>query len=202
MTRAGRVSPHARVPSSQEQATLVSVTEPPAAPVIPTRRLVLRPWRADEAAVMRQLWSERDPRVPEHRRIDAAGEPSVETIRAQILRPRAPLGLLAAQERQTGRVVGCCGLVEADGGCPGEAEIAFELLQSAWGQGLATEAGAAIVEWARQHDLFHLRATVWDWNLASQRVLTKLGFSPAGVASVDPARGTTLLYAMELRPGR
>lgn len=38
-----------------------------------TSRLRLRPWRAAEATVLRQLWVERDPRVPPHRRIDAHG---------------------------------------------------------------------------------------------------------------------------------
>ena len=54
--------------------------------VVETDRLVLRPWRVAEAAVQRELWTERDPRVPPHRRIDADGHPTVadfeESIRA------------------------------------------------------------------------------------------------------------------------
>ena len=42
-------------------------------PSFETARLLLCPWRADEAAVLRALWTERDPRVPPHRRIDADG---------------------------------------------------------------------------------------------------------------------------------
>ncbi len=38
-----------------------------------TDRLILRHRRADEAAIYRQLWTERDPRVPPHRRISPAG---------------------------------------------------------------------------------------------------------------------------------
>src|ERR1700690_909549 len=36
-----------------------------------TDRLILRHRRAGEAAIERQLWTERDPRVPPHRRIDS-----------------------------------------------------------------------------------------------------------------------------------
>jgi len=45
--------------------------------VLETDRLLLRPWRVAEAAVQRELWTERDPRVPPHRRIDADGNPTV-----------------------------------------------------------------------------------------------------------------------------
>ena len=37
-----------------------------------TDRLLLRPWRVSEAVIQREMWAERDPRVPPHRRIDAA----------------------------------------------------------------------------------------------------------------------------------
>jgi [ribosomal protein S5]-alanine N-acetyltransferase len=43
-----------------------------------TDRLILRHPRAGEAAIYRQLWTERDPRVPPRRRINAEGQPTVE----------------------------------------------------------------------------------------------------------------------------
>ena len=45
--------------------------------MLETARLVLRPWRVAEAAVQRDLWAERDPRVPPHRRIDRHGNPTI-----------------------------------------------------------------------------------------------------------------------------
>ena len=45
--------------------------------VLETDRLVLRPWRVADAALQRELWTERDPRVPPHRRIDEEGNPTV-----------------------------------------------------------------------------------------------------------------------------
>jgi ribosomal-protein-alanine N-acetyltransferase len=49
-----------------------------------TNRLILRPPRAAEAALYRRLWTERDQRVPPHRRIDVEGRPTVEDIATQI----------------------------------------------------------------------------------------------------------------------
>jgi len=45
--------------------------------VLETGRLLLRPWRVAEAFVLRELWTERDPRVPPHRRIGVDGRPTV-----------------------------------------------------------------------------------------------------------------------------
>ena len=52
--------------------------------MLETGRLVLRPWRVAEAATLRELWGERDPRVPPHRRIDAEGRPTVAELEGWI----------------------------------------------------------------------------------------------------------------------
>src|SRR5690606_4609154 len=57
-----------------------------------TRRLVLRRQEARDAAVFHQLWTERDPRVPAHRRLDAYGHPTVDEIAAHIAGERAVEG--------------------------------------------------------------------------------------------------------------
>jgi [ribosomal protein S5]-alanine N-acetyltransferase len=49
-----------------------------------TARLVLRRQRVDDAAAYREMWTERDPRVPPHRRIGPDGRPTVADIAAQI----------------------------------------------------------------------------------------------------------------------
>ncbi|HIZ38266.1 MAG TPA: hypothetical protein H9815_21010, partial [Candidatus Ruania gallistercoris] len=49
-----------------------------------TDRLILRRRREDEAAIYRQLWTERDPRVPPHRRISPDGRPTEAEVAAQI----------------------------------------------------------------------------------------------------------------------
>lgn len=162
---------------------------------IHTARLVLRPRRAGEAAVYRRLWEERDPRVPEHRRPDAAGRPTASDIAARI--DAEEPGLFAVVRRDTGAVIGYCGLV-ADPEHADEPELAFELLAAEHGQGFATEAAAAVVHRAREAGIPRLRAGVWDWNTASRRVLEKLGFREVGADGPTSEHGRTLLTLLDL----
>lgn len=161
-----------------------------------TTRLLLRRRRVADAVVQRELWSERDSRVPPHRRIDAGGHPTVAELEESVRASRpSSTGLLAIERKPAGDVIGYCGLVDSGRGPEGEPELAFELLRRCWGQGYATEAALAVLEWARSSGYERLWATVWEWNVASRRVLAKLGFTETGRREVDPVHGTTL-FAM------
>ncbi len=166
--------------------------------MLETERLRLRPWRVAEAGVQRELWVERDPRVPARRRINAEGHPTIAEIEEAIRHPR-PAGtrLLAVERKAEGDVIGYCGLVESDAG-PEEPELAFELLQRVWRQGYATEAAWAVLDWARAAGHERLWASVWDWNTASRRVLAKLGFTETEQQGQDPVHGTSLLTTLRL----
>jgi RimJ/RimL family protein N-acetyltransferase len=167
--------------------------------VLETDRLLLRRWRVADAAVQRELWTERDPRVPPHRRIDAAGRPTIADIEEWIRADRpSSSGLLVIERKAAGDVIGYCGLVDSGRGSESEPELAFELLRRVWGQGYATEASRAVLDWARSSGHARLWATVWDWNTASRRVLDKLGFTETERREVDPARGTTLYATIRL----
>jgi RimJ/RimL family protein N-acetyltransferase len=167
----------------------------PALTFLETDRLLLRHRRVDEAGVFRRLWLERDPRVPAHRKIDAEGRPSVEDIAALIRRERDEPrpGVLAVERRSDGDVLGYCGLVFHGNGAPDEPELAYELLRRAHGSGYATEAGGAVVAWADEAGYQRLWATVRAWNVASRRVLEKLGFHETGQVEVDALHGDSLL---------
>jgi RimJ/RimL family protein N-acetyltransferase len=158
------------------------VSPVPLLDALETDRLILRQRNVDEAAVYRRLWTERDPRLPPHRRINPEGRPTVEDIAAQIRAEReAPQpGLLAVERKGTADIIGYCGLVFHGTGPPDEPELAYELLRAAHGCGYATEAGRAVVTWASEAGYLRLWASVWDWNVASRRVLKKLGFREVG----------------------
>lgn len=160
-----------------------------------TDRLVLRRRRPDEAGIYRRLWAERDPRVPPHRRIDPEGRPTVEDIASGIRSERDDPrpGILAVERRGAGDVIGYCGLVFHGNGAPGEPELAYELVRRAHGFGYATEAGRAVVTGAADAGYERLWATVRAWNVASRRVLEKLGFRETGRIDTDPAHGDSLL---------
>jgi [ribosomal protein S5]-alanine N-acetyltransferase len=164
-----------------------------------TDRLVLRRRRVDDAAVYRQLWIERDPRVPPHRRIDPEGRPTVEDIAGQIraegAEPRP--GLLAVERKEATDLIGYCGLVFHGNGSPEEPELVYELLRAARGCGYATEAGRAVLDWSSEAGYERVWATVRDWNLPSRRVLEKLGFCEAGRVERDPVHGDSLLTVRE-----
>jgi len=72
------------------------------------------------------------------------------------------------------RVIGFCGLkFEPEAGLP---DIGYRMLPEYWGQGLATEAALAVLEYAR--DVLHLEkffGEVVEQNVASINVLEKLG---------------------------
>jgi RimJ/RimL family protein N-acetyltransferase len=165
-----------------------------------TDRLILRPRRADEAAVYRRLWTERDPRVPPHRRLSPDGRPTEEDIAAQIRAERAESrpGILAVERKSTADVIGYCGLIFAGNGPPDEPELVYELLRAAHGCGYATEAGRAVVTWVSEAGYARLWAGVRDWNVASRRVLEKLGFHETGRVERDPVHGDSLLTVLEL----
>ncbi|MGH3294918.1 MAG: GNAT family N-acetyltransferase [Trebonia sp.] len=164
-----------------------------------TDRLILRPRRVGEAVIYRHLWTERDPRVPPHRRINAEGRPTVADIAAQIRAARAEpgLGILAVERKGTADVIGYCGLTAHGNGSPDEPELAYELLRAAHGCGYATEAGRAVVTWASEAGYRRLWAGVWDWNVASRRVLEKLGFREAGRVEPHSVYGHSLLTVRE-----
>jgi ribosomal-protein-alanine N-acetyltransferase len=166
-----------------------------------TDRLTLRPQRVSDAAVYRQLWTERDERVPPQRRIDAEGRPTEEDIAAQIrgeLHASRP-GLLVVERRGTAEVIGYCGLVFSENEPADEPELAFEVLSAFHNSGYATEAGAAVIAWAGEAGYGRLWASVWDWNVASRRVLEKLGFRDTGRTNSETAHGRSLLTVLEIR---
>ena len=81
-------------------------------------------------------------------------------------------GMTALVLRETGEVVGFCGLVHP-GGQPG-AELKYALKRTFWGRGLATEAAYAMLDYGvRELGLSKVIATIYPDNIASERVLRK-----------------------------
>lgn len=165
-----------------------------------TARLVLRRPSVEDAAVYRRLWTERDLRVPPHRRISPDGRPTVEDIAARISaeRDEPGAGLLTVERRDTAEVVGYCGLTAHGNGSLDEPELAYELLRAVHNRGYVTEAGEAVVRWASEAGYRRLWAGVWDWNTASRRVLEKLGFREVGRVQPDSVHGYSLLTVKDL----
>jgi RimJ/RimL family protein N-acetyltransferase len=165
-----------------------------------TERLRLRPWTEADAPQYRALWLGRDPRSV--RVISAAGRPTVEDLRASIRSQLAStaltdFGLMVVERRAEKDFIGYCGLIGRDA-TPEEPEVAYELLRAAHGRGYATEAVRAVQDAAAAAGRSRLWAGVRVWNIASLRVLNKLGFVSSGQVSEDLERGDMVLMTCRL----
>jgi RimJ/RimL family protein N-acetyltransferase len=79
-------------------------------------------------------------------------------------------------EKETGEVVGHCGLLEKDVGGKSEIELTYVFARSAWGKGYATEIGRALKDYAfGELELERLIALIEPGNVASERVAQKIG---------------------------
>jgi [ribosomal protein S5]-alanine N-acetyltransferase len=134
--------------------------------VIETERLLIRPFTAHDAEALLAIWGD-----PANERFIGATPPrSVEQTREWIGRGM-PWGVW---ERDTGELVGDCGLFRNDG----EWELAYGFRRDRWGSGYATEAGAACIRYGfEQLGLDRIVADVPRGHAPSIGVLEKLGFS-------------------------
>ena len=105
---------------------------------------------------------------------------------------RRGYGMSALVLRESGAVIGFCGLVHPGG--QDEAEIKYALVRDHWGQGLATEAvGAMLAYGVQAFELSRVIATIYPENRASQRVLEKVGMRVSEDRSNDDGSVTRVL---------
>ncbi len=148
--------------------------------MIETDRLIVRPWREEDRATY--LATCNTPSVTAH--LD--GPASVEDIDRAIERIAASqrdngFCFWAAERKSDGAFLGYCGLkIANDGGTPidGQIEMGWRLREDAQGQGFATEAAAACLEWAWDHlDVRRIVAITVPANERSWRVMERLGMA-------------------------
>ena len=149
---------------------------------IETDRLVVRSWEASEAPELLRLFSDPDVR----RFLPPMPDPTLETMEASLGRRLAnerDLGfsLWAVERRDTGEVIGDCGLMLVARVGP-EIELAYHYVKSAWGHGFGTEAAIACL---RQGfgplGLDAVIAICFPDNIGSWRIMEKAGMRYAGL---------------------
>jgi RimJ/RimL family protein N-acetyltransferase len=138
-----------------------------------TNRLLLRPFSENDASGLASVLSD----------CEAAqfigGPKTYDEARESAIRMRDAFaergwGTLAVVLPDTGTCVGYCGVRPLS--CTPDVELAFALERSCWGRGFASEAAAAVLDAAFVCLKFEsVVGTVYPENVASQRVLTKLG---------------------------
>ena len=110
---------------------------------------------------------------------------------------RNGFGLYRVDAKATGKPIGICGLIRREG--LDGVDLGFALFPEACGAGMATEASGAVLDEARALGLSRILAITVPANIASIRVLQKLGFAFDRNLELRP--GETLeLYARSLAP--
>jgi len=143
-----------------------------------TERLLLRPaWAEDAEALFAAIADERIvrnlatapwPYLPHH------AEAWIGTVRPA----RRPASLIFLRDGGGPRLIGGIGIHDTP---DGEVELGYWIARAHWGAGYATEAGAAMLDFARDTlRIPRLVAGHFLDNPASGRVLRKLRFQPAG----------------------
>jgi [ribosomal protein S5]-alanine N-acetyltransferase len=150
-------------------------------------RLTIRAFTLDDAPFILRLLNEPSylAHIPDKgvRTLDQA----VEYLRQGPLASYATHGhgLWMVQQRETGVPMGRCGIVKRDS-LP-EADLGYAFAPEFWGQGLAREAAAACLEYARVNlGMPGLMGIVSKRNEASNRLLLALGFVRTGSMEHTP----------------
>jgi RimJ/RimL family protein N-acetyltransferase len=151
-------------------------------PRVETKRLVLRGWRAEDIAEHAALCA--DPEV-------------MRFLGGTVDRPQAwrqmathaghwelrGYGNWVVERAEDGRFLGRAGLWYPDGWVG--LEVGWKLARHAWGQGYATEAARASIDWAwGELDITRLVSVIHPDNEASVRVAHRLGMERAGTTEI------------------
>jgi len=147
-----------------------------------TRRLVLRPFTAEDAAAVPAFagrWevAQMTARIPHPYPEDAAAAWIAGHAEA---RSADSEYTFAVTLKDGNRVIGAAGLRRSE---PGNLDLGYVLAPETWGQGLATEAAQALVVYGFETlNAEALTSGHFSDNPASGRVLEKAGFAANGIA--------------------
>lgn len=150
-----------------------------------TDRLGFSKWEREDIEAARLLWG--DPQVT--RFIFANGRFSEEDITLRLKTEvengeRYQIQYWRLFDLKTDEFIGCCGLRPFK---EKEHELGFHLRPKFWGQGYAAEAASAVVNYA--FNVLQVKGLISGHhpeNIASKKVLAKLGFSSIGDKFYEP----------------
>ena len=146
-----------------------------------TERIVLRPWRDDDAAILFR-WAS-DPEVgpkagwPPHRNV----EESLEIIRTIF----SAEWMWAVEWKETGEPIGSVGYLPASHSnleiAEDQCEVGYWIARPYWGKGICTEALRLVIDHCfREKGFSVLWGDYFPENPASGRVMEKCGFEDTG----------------------
>ena len=142
-----------------------------------TERLVLRPFDLEDIDELAPILG--DPETMQYYPAPFTLEKSRQWIEWNLSNYREHgHGLWALEAKETGELLGDCGLIPQTVDGRREVEVGWHVKRSHWRRGLATEAGAACRDYAfGDLGLARLISLIRPENVASRRVAEKLGMT-------------------------
>ena len=160
------------------------MTSPDLPAIAETERLVIRPWRPEEAPRLLDILS----RVEvarwlgdgEPRLLKDLAEAHERIERYRELSSQPPRGRWAIEVRETGLVVGSTVIDVLPDAEAGELEIGWHLHPDSWGHGYASEAAEAVLAWVLARGPSEIFALTNLDNHPSQAVARRIGMEDLG----------------------
>jgi RimJ/RimL family protein N-acetyltransferase len=151
-----------------------------------SRHLIFRTWSENDFELARSLWGDADVMA------FLGGALAEHQVREKLQAEMTCLEKHGVQywaifERESNEFVGCCGTRPWNYPPFDGYEIGFHLMKSKWGKGYAFEGARAVVGYAfGELGVSILRTGHHPENIASRKVLLKLGFQPDGAVFYKP----------------
>jgi [ribosomal protein S5]-alanine N-acetyltransferase len=143
--------------------------------ILETERLYFREFTLQDAVCLYEM--HRDPAITKY-----TGDPIpwdsvalVEHILAEAILPQYKnnIGRWAVHLKENDTFIGWCGLKDIGA----EVDLGYRFIQKYWGNGYATEAASAVLEWGIRQGFQNLVGRADLENKASVKVLSRIGFS-------------------------
>ena len=142
--------------------------------ILQTKRLILRPWREDDAEELYKCASDSEVGPPAGWQPHTSVENSREIIRAVLSAPE----IYAVCLKESGKPIGSIGFHRNDlARTDDEYELGYWIGKRFWGQGLITEASREMLRYAfKDLGMSRIWCGYYEGNEKSRRVQEKLGF--------------------------
>jgi len=142
---------------------------------IETDRSIIRSIQEADLEPLAALWA--DPEVTYYMGGPRNYEEVLKDLREDAqLNPQPAFDLWPVIEKETGQIIGHCGILEKDIEGRNQYEIVYVLAKSAWGKGFATEVASSLKDYAfNQLGLKRITALIDPDNQKSEIVATKIG---------------------------
>lgn len=148
---------------------------------ITTKRLIIRPFTPGDFEAIHAVWSDPEVMGPVPGKAYDRDKSWARLSAAFSHQARHGFSKWAVVEKANGNVIGECGVHYLENGP--DIELGYKLARARWGQGFASEAAQACLDWALAERPERVVAIVAAANTRSARILGKIGMVRDGTFS-------------------